>query len=124
MNFYSVSDNCRNGLSEMFVAFVTSGREKYDYKTQFLGVFREEKRALQSMFHFLVQEGKLFLIRDTEEEEKAFLHYQAIFASDSMSSANELRAYLTNVCKTWSDSFYEDGWSFTIQKEVFQDSLI
>jgi len=109
----------------MFVAYVTSGREKYHYETQLVGVFRTEKLAVQTMFYFLVHEGRLFDTRDERpEEQENFRQYRAKFALDSPHSTEELKTYLTNVCKTWSDSFYEDGWNFSIVKAFCQESLL
>jgi len=92
----------------VWVAYVTSGREKYEYETEFVGVFATEALACEALFQHLVKTKRIFspeLRRDNPEAHDVFVGAQQL-----RKTPKDLVWY----CEKFDDSFWGDGWSFMV----------
>jgi len=91
-----------------WVAYITEGREKYEYHTHLVGVFERVHSAARFMLTKLVEQGKLFGDEEDEKDQK-----QAV---DRLERADEdeVLSVLATIVREANDSFYMDGWDYTI----------
>jgi hypothetical protein len=122
--------------SELYVAYITSGREKYEYKTEFVGGFTEHADALKAVFSKLVSSGRV-LEPESVEDSLGDITYMLKTFKDENSLMDYIEdvderpvdfpfhflnpnTKLEDIIKDWNDSFYKDGWDYKIKKITIQ----
>jgi hypothetical protein len=126
----------------VFIAYITGGRDKYDYYTDFVGVFNNEKDAEKAVKRNLIECGKIFdffydiILED--KKENAFdienKHYSILKKINNFEERynkcnnedqflEEFKEDLINIDKDldyivgrYNDSYYGDGWNYTIDE--------
>ena len=103
----------------VYVAYVTSGREKYDYHTRIVGVFEREHLAARAMFDYLCQTYRIFDgreedrdLRDEYMDAKNIMHHST--------DIDECGTYLQNCVAIYNDSSHldhNDGWDYHIVRQ-------
>ncbi len=121
---------------EVFVAYFTEGRDKYEYNTIFEGVFIEREKALKSIFSTLVDEGKILdvdtlidiynddgvehLLTIFKDEESFHEYTSNTYESGFPFHLLNPDAELESIIKNFNDSFYKDGWDYTIKSTLIK----
>lgn len=118
----------------LYVAYVTSGRDKYEYKTEFLGLFRSVKNAEKAMIGYLFETCRVlnYIYNDITNHEYALFKLFDNFQERYNKCLNEVdfikefkedvkNLDLNTVVQDYSDSFYGDGWNYTIKPYVIED---
>ena len=106
----------------VWVVYITSGREKYVYETNMVGLFKEYGQAARALVQELMNQGRINGIFDPEKED---------YSEEDYSEHEALREQFK--CKEWcpdtiesfikenDDSYFEDGWDYTIaQYQIIQ----
>ena len=126
----------------VFVAYITSGRDKYDYFTELVGVFHKKEDAEKAMKRNLIECGKIFMtfydiiiddkntnIFDIENDYYSILkkinnfeerfnkcNYEDQFLEEFKEDFINLDVDLGKIVNQYNDSFYEDGWEYVIDE--------
>ena len=128
----------------VFVAYITSGRAKYEFETQFIGLFNDKNVAEREIKKALILQGKILSFylyyaddyADNFPEEYSFLKEFDNFenrlkkiedikdVSDSYRNNYFIEEFLDEMVNcnmtleyminTYDDGHYEEGWNYTI----------
>ncbi len=90
-------------------AYVTSGRDKYE--TTIMGTFTKRYLACRALFNHLCDTKRLFSFREEDEKE-----YQRVY-TEMMTRTRSAYRYLKDCVEKYNDSFYKDGWDYTVEKQ-------
>ncbi len=114
----------------VFIAYITEGRDKYEYSTTIVGIFMNKNDALFKIFEKLYNDGKILMddyFADMDD------YAQEIFKD--VASYNKFDEYkgdhfpfhllhenidLESVIYGYHDSYYEDGWDYTIKEMAIE----
>lgn len=114
--------------SPIYVAYITSGRDKHEYDTLLVGAFSDENVALKKIFTTLVNKD-MVLCRELCEDLEGELIKDVFKYKASYDEYMDLEHYifpfhllkpdidLEQVIRDYDDSYYKDGWDYT-SKEV------
>ena len=95
-------------MGGLFLVYVTSGREKYEYHTEVVGLFWEQQVAEKELIRFLVRSKRL----EAYDKEDGHLLDMSEIAETAMQQDNfDLHKFV----KKYQNSYYRDGWKFDIQ---------
>ena len=127
-----------NSTGAVYVAYVTAGREKYEYKTHFAGVHKTAAGAYKALYNTLVgnalirspadanSEVYVDVCTDLTEKGRAVpSELEPVRLAKRLEGADddeEARLAFTTYCKWYGDSFEGDGWDWTL-KEVPLESF-
>jgi len=103
----------------LWVSSITWGREKHEYKSNVLGVFHNEHSAIINMFEELVEREWIYPGKEDEDEEYDMddIHEKdRIDIYDTTKTIKEFYTILNNSCTIHGNSYYKDGWEWSIER--------
>ncbi len=123
-----------NDDNKVVVAYITYGRDEYDYNTIFVGVFKSHEKATKAIFSRLVVERMILdvdTLTDTYDDNDID-HLLTIFKDEesyheyiSGTHGDSFPFHLLNpdadletIIKENNDSYYKDGWDYTIKNTL------
>lgn len=89
----------------MWVAYISSGLDKYEYSTEFVGLFHEYVDAVEALISWLAKTERV-LVDDIQRTDFETWYLQR---PDHTSKER-----LDVLCTRFSDGFYRDGWNYTM----------
>ena len=124
----------------VFVAYITSGRDKYEYETQFIGLFNDENDAKRKMKKTLILQRQIlslcFYYSDNYPEEYSFIkkfdnfenrlkkikdikdindsYRNKYFIDEFLDDIINCDMTLEYMVNNYNNSYYGDGWDYTI----------
>lgn len=124
----------------VYIAYITSGREKYEYDTQVIGLFNDENVAEREMKKALILQGQIlslcFYYVDDYPEEYSFIkefdnfenrlkkikdikdisdsYRQNYFIKEFLDDMVNCDMTLEYMVDNYNNSYYGDGWDYTI----------
>jgi hypothetical protein len=104
--------------TSLFLAYVTSGREKYVFTTNIIGIYTDKRKALQETFCYLVDDGLIFDEKDADsddENDEQKEYTKAVINMDNISDIKRLETYLQMCVKKYNNTYYKNGWTYTIK---------
>lgn len=114
----------------VYIAYITSGREKYDFQTDIAGIFEKRCDAEIAISKKLIEHHRLMLVDIVEEassQDELPDFIKAISSSDKLidSDEEEIETFLIeNVSQLpplkdllrYNDSYYGEGWNYAIEE--------
>lgn len=126
----------------VYVAYITSGRDKYDYYTDLIGVFYKREDAEYALKKYLIESRKIFdsyfdAINDAKEENNFNLEIEYFtplkkfnqfeerlqkcmndddFIDEFKEDLLNIEGLLEDIISRYNDSYYQDGWDYTIDE--------
>lgn len=94
----------------MWLAFVTSGRDKYEYNTEIVGLFTTQVLAGRALFRHLADAEQIFCGR--YDDPTVELAFETVMKKLETMSIDQM----TGIIEKHNDSYYNDGWSFHIDE--------
>lgn len=102
----------------VYISIVISGREKYEFEADVVGVFTSKKKAIKMLLKKLIEDehiSALSYIENNDLEEKVDEDdYETIF--ELMSKECNTEEDLQNIVKLYENSYYGNGWKYVIRK--------
>ena len=124
----------------VYVAYITSGRDKYEYETQVIGLFNDENDAEREMKKALILQRQIlslsFYYVDDYPEEYSFIkefdnfenrlkkikdikdvndsYRNKYFTEEFLDDMVNCDMTLEYMVDKYNDSYYGDGWDYTI----------
>jgi hypothetical protein len=126
--------------SDVYVGYITSGREEYKFHTTLVGVGRDKEALLKKIYCELIEQQRLFnclwddlgpdslndiddhtvvdpAIWDIKDFKKRYA--KCLTKKDFITEFKEDLADIPNPLR-YEDSYYEEGWTYTIEKKEFR----
>lgn len=107
---------------KVWVAYITTGREKYEFDTEIIGTYSNYKEAIINVYRFLYNDGKIFpsfLERGCRFEENFHDRIQIEKELyDSETSPERMEELLRVSCSLYNDDHYLEGWRYEIKEQI------
>lgn len=109
-------------MQTVFVPVLYWGREKYDYNSMVAGVFKSQASARVALLD-LIKDNYFITYTDYCErfdDDDVPLMMEVEFWDHLKEMAGKSLDKLRAVCHTYGDSYFEDGWDFSIEERVVE----
>ena len=107
--------------NKLYLAYVTSGREKYEYTTEIVGLYQSKKKAMRELFDHLLNTDRFldlfdeWIDEDGKKVENSKVYFQR-YIDQKFDTDLELLGFEQMVIH-FSNSHHKDGWDYTVVEQ-------
>ena len=118
-------------MENLWVIYVTSGREKCEYRTDLIGLFENVDEGRAKLLRYLIDEGRLFSMIEGSEyinnesddnnwkecnmEELDADEIETFLKTKESLKHGTISEELFDECMKYEDSYFQDGWDYSIK---------
>jgi hypothetical protein len=104
----------------IWVAYVTTGYEEYEFETKIIGTFTKRYLACQAVFEYLCETSRIF---GSGYEDPSFTEKEKqTVSTDMMKRTRSAPRFLEESVNRYKNSFYKIEWDYAVEKQTVCNS--
>lgn len=107
-----------------WIGYITYGVERYEHNIEFVGVAVSSDIICRKIRDVIISEQLVYCDHECEENYVSIKEFNNFFINKIWNPPDNLSAidYLRYMVERYNDSYYQDGWDYTIQEVELLDN--